>query len=588
MNGLESNPADSPITGEHNSGMDIIGKILADAPEIDSDLKNLLINKGRQVQVPGALKERLESGIENEQRRQEVLAAVEAGLLGYMICEELQGKVDPWAGKSDDNRQVYSQADLLSSKVIATILSERFPNYGRLDEEVKPEDAFDEDKCWITDPLDGSAAYVRGIDWWAVGLALHEKLDIDTGGSGISFGVIVRPGRNGPVVLVGGKELGGCWDQNGRPIHTSEIVEPKMMSFSIGSRDVRVPNWITALQAIGQKTSRLFSGVDTQYAATLVAGGNLEFLVRAEQPSYDIAPLIGIVEGAGGAVLELDGTRVIVQRDKERRHNILAHNGKPEVVRFFNSIFGAGFDTTVAIDASNFGTDRMKEAKLVDAIRTGSEYQTACVLPKHEGKFFIRQVNRFGIEGDLKWDFGMSKPVTPDEAREMSEKNWSSIHELGDLSSETRGDLDSNRSMPDLDPAIDSSHPAQMELLGKINWPDGNLPVDYSEEGNKDFIRGLAFLGIKETIPPNDYFPNGGVSNELAHCMVVDVQNQEIVPVDALRESRWVTDDELRQMVKEGNLTHRLKQYVEDKDFDRVWEPQEVEETVETVKAGGY
>jgi myo-inositol-1(or 4)-monophosphatase len=280
------------------------------------------------------------------ERQTEALGMVTAARAAFIAAQELAGTVEPARPKAD-NRQIFSLADEVASAVIQRSLSERFPDYGYLDEEVEGDDdqLREKAKCWIVDPLDGSAGFVRGLNTWAVGIALHETEDVKKGNSGITLGVIASPQYDRTEVVFGGKGT-GSFNWKGEAIRVSKTADPKDLSMSVGSRDIRTnkreqEEYISTLQLIGQNTSRLYSGVDTQHAGVWLARGSIDLLTRVVQPSYDVAPVVAVVQGAGGEVMDLKwGETVrflplVIQRDKERRHNLLAWNGKKEVKEFF-------------------------------------------------------------------------------------------------------------------------------------------------------------------------------------------------------------------------------------------------------------
>lgn len=280
------------------------------------------------------------------EKQAEALGMVAAARAAFVTVQELAGKVEPSRPKPD-NRQIFSLADEVASAVIQRSLSQRFPDYGYLDEEVEggDEQLGQSEKCWIVDPLDGSAGFVRGLNTWAVGIALHEQGDVKKGNSGVTLGIIASPQHDRTEVLIGGRGI-GSFDWDGKPVRVSRTTDPKDISISVGSRDIRTnkrneEEYIATLQLIGQNASRLYSGIDTQHAGAWLARGSIDLLTRVVQPSYDIAPVVAVVQGAGGEVKDMKwGETVrfqplVIQRDKERRHNLLAWNGKAEVEDFF-------------------------------------------------------------------------------------------------------------------------------------------------------------------------------------------------------------------------------------------------------------
>lgn len=323
---------DLQVVDESRRSFEIASLVVTRSTDISEEVRAEISRRLIAEHIPQPIRELLHKRIENEQKQEEIIAALEASRAGFIVCDTLSGTVDT-RRKKEDNGQIYSAADTLSSQVISAVLAEKFPSYGRLDEEMGGIN-LEAENCWIIDPLDGSAPFVRDIDGWAVGIALHQKHDVKNGGTGITFGVVSSPQRKGNEVVFGGKGL-GCWNWNGQNKQVSKFTKPKDLSFSAGSRDIREHDWSSALQFMAQRVSRVVSGFDTQFSGALLANGSIDFLVRIQQPSYDIASVIGIVEGAGGKVKEIGSMPLVIHRDTVRRHNIFAWNGQQGVVDFF-------------------------------------------------------------------------------------------------------------------------------------------------------------------------------------------------------------------------------------------------------------
>lgn len=511
------------------SGFEIAAAVIGSSGELDSQQRLTIVDRLGTERVPQAVLEVVERSFGKKTFQEEAVVALEAARAAYIVADVLVGKVSE-ARKETDLRQVYSLADRLCSQVIGAVLEERFPSYGRLDEESGRVN-LGAQKCFVIDPIDGSAAYIRDLDTWAVGIALHDEADILAGGSGITWGIIASPQRRGREVIFGGRAQ-GSWDWEGNPVKVSQIVEPEKMSFSVGSRDVRVSDWIAALQALGKSVSRIYAGIDTQFAATMLARGGIDFLVRVEQPAYDIAPLIGIVEGAGGLVAELDGRPVVIKRDTERRHNIFAWNGTNEVRDYFLQINGYELDLPVVVttggrDSVTRGYD--SQSRMIEVLRSGKKYESVCLLPRCGQKYLIMRRSRFGPEDNPRWDFPLVGLVYPNETCQYN-----------------------------CGPDSKNPHPALRRLL---------IEQGLSDETGGDtglFEKTSYGLSCQERILPGLFFPNGGVNVERTYAGVLVVSREDVITPSQLYESRWVelSDLEALTVLGEQSATPRLRAYL--------------------------
>lgn len=256
---------------------------------------------------------------------------MDAACAAFCICFCLSGKVS-FERKEDDPKHIFSKADLLSSKVIHSILSVQYPTHGYVDEEmgcINTEERF----VFIVDPLDGSASWILGIEeGWAIGIALYDAMDVALGGTGIISSVIVSPRMyDGDWMLVGIKEV-GCFSAVGTQQKVRTVVDPKSFGVSFGHKDLRGGFWNQAsIDKIAKEVMRLYVGIDAQHSGSWIAQGKLDLFIRMQQPSYDIAPIICLVEAAGGKVMDAQGKTIQIVTDISSKNDYIIWSGQPKV-----------------------------------------------------------------------------------------------------------------------------------------------------------------------------------------------------------------------------------------------------------------
>lgn len=507
----------------------VIEVVVDNFDQLDETTRSTIKEKIGQEEIPPAVLEVITDFPEQKQR--EAKGMLQIGRAAYAAVSELSGKVDPSRPK-DDARQIYSLADGLSSAIVSAGLKELFPEYAHLDEEQeKANELADKEKCWITDPVDGSAGIVRGLNTWAVGFSLHEKQDVEAGGSGITLGCVISPQGNSTDVVFGGKEV-GAYDWQGRPVSVSSTTEAKDLSFSVGSRDVREMKWIASLQALGREGSRVYAGVDTQHASTWLARGSVDILVRVEQPSYDIGPVIAITEGAGGNVREMNGQLVEVQRDKVRRHDLIAWNGTEEMIHLFDHVLNSDMDAPT----SNGGS-------LIESLRTGTKYSTHTTLLRKGKQIFLQRTDRFGQGAE--WDFSARLIDEPSQKSMSGIKKWQNDPITQKWLNGELAELPKNS--PEVPLSISLDEFKQLVGRFKVEVSRDNLTVDNLPIG----------VEFQREINPNMFLQDGGNDYEHTSCMVVDVpQDQEVETANV--EGEWVDIDDLLAIVKEWNRRDSL------------------------------
>lgn len=154
---------------------------------------------------------------------------------------------------------------------------------------------------WIVDPIDGTKGYVRGLPVWATLLAL----EVD---GVVHVGVVSAPALRHRWWAVRG---GGAF-VDGEPIRVSRVhaLEDAHLSYD-GIADFDACGLSDRFLALARRCWRTRAFGDF-WSHVLVAEGAVDVSVEPEGLSpWDVAPLVVIVEEAGGRLTDLQGvTRI--------------------------------------------------------------------------------------------------------------------------------------------------------------------------------------------------------------------------------------------------------------------------------------
>jgi histidinol phosphatase-like enzyme (inositol monophosphatase family) len=190
-------------------------------------------------------------------------------------------------------------ADREAEKLIASILTEAFPEDGLMGEEGAGRTAAS-GRRWIIDPIDGTRDFARGSTLWSVLIGLEA-------GDEVVAGVVNIPAWQQEYYATRG---GGAFC-NGKRIQVSKISEPsESVLFFNGLREAYRREFAPRLVDFMGKfwAVRSMSGAPD---AMLVAGGHGEIWVEPSAKPWDLAPIKVIVEEAGGEFFNFDGGRSI-------------------------------------------------------------------------------------------------------------------------------------------------------------------------------------------------------------------------------------------------------------------------------------
>ncbi|AWY42247.1 3'(2'),5'-bisphosphate nucleotidase [Pseudomonas putida] len=206
--------------------------------------------------------------------------------------------------KADDSP--VTAADLAAHHVIVAGLTALDPSIPVLSEEDAniPQDVrAGWQRWWLVDPLDGTKEFISGSEEFTVNIALIEQ-------GRVVFGVVSMP-TNGRF-YVGGAGLGAWRGDKGtepQPIQVRDV-PPRGAAFTVvASRRHSSPEQERLLAGLSAGLGELeLANIGSSLKFCLVAEGAADCYPRlAPTSQWDTAAAQGVLEGAGGDVLDLDG-----------------------------------------------------------------------------------------------------------------------------------------------------------------------------------------------------------------------------------------------------------------------------------------
>ena len=201
-------------------------------------------------------------------------------------------------------------ADREAESYLRRQIGERFPEDGVLGEE-EGEREGRSGRRWIVDPIDGTFAFVHGVPFYGVLIAL--EIDGDP-----VLGVVNIPALN---ELVSAAKGCGCF-LNGEPArvsHTESVSDALLLATDFAACARCGFGHVAELLQQRAKSSRTWGDC---YGYVLVATGRADVMLDPVMNLWDCAPLLPIMEEAGGTFTDWRGVRTIAGG------NSIATNGK--------------------------------------------------------------------------------------------------------------------------------------------------------------------------------------------------------------------------------------------------------------------
>lgn len=193
-------------------------------------------------------------------------------------------------------------ADRAAELAIRALIERHFPADGMIGEEFGSVRA-DAALVWIIDPIDGTRSFISGVPLWGTLVGLME-------GGRPRLGMMAQPytdeiflgdGAHAELRRTGGQPWGGVGAlavRRGVALADAMLMSTSPRMFDAG----QAPRFARVAQVVRE----VRHGGDS-YGYCMLAAGHVDLVVEANLQSYDIAPLIPIIEGAGGIVTTWDG-----------------------------------------------------------------------------------------------------------------------------------------------------------------------------------------------------------------------------------------------------------------------------------------
>ncbi len=215
---------------------------------------------------------------------------------------------DTWT-KAD--RSPVSAADLEVDAELSRALRVARPDYGWLSEE-SPEDParLDARHCFVLDPIDGTRAFLKGEEIWAVSLAV-------TDGPEITAAVVHLPARDLTFTAAKGQ---GAW-LNGAPLTAAMRPDPEGASLLASKSTYAARHW-RHLPAF----ERMFRP-SLAYRIACVGRGRADAMLTLRPTwEWDVAAGSLIAAEAGARVTDRHGARLAFNTAGRQSDGVLAAN----------------------------------------------------------------------------------------------------------------------------------------------------------------------------------------------------------------------------------------------------------------------
>ena len=203
-------------------------------------------------------------------------------------------------------------ADRAAETAMRALIKKTFPEHGILGEELGAERA-DAEYVWVLDPIDGTKSFICGMPAWGTLIGLTRR------GEPI-YGMMHQPFTHEHFSGDGSaaRYRGPAGDRALQTRTCAQLQDAVLLTTSpllMREADRR------AFRRVEQAVRLSRYGGDC-YAYCMLAAGHVDLVIETELKSYDVLPLIPIIEGGGGVITTWNdgkphaGGKIIAAGDK--------------------------------------------------------------------------------------------------------------------------------------------------------------------------------------------------------------------------------------------------------------------------------
>ena len=196
-----------------------------------------------------------------------------------------------------------TEADRAAKAALRHLITATFPGHGIIGEEFEPVQ-IEADYVWVLDPIDGTKSFIAGLPLWGtlIGL-LHKGRPV--------YGMMVQPFTR---ERFSGDGKSAVWrgpgfdhEMSERKLFTRPCERLGQATLMTTSPLLYSAAKLESFRRVERRARLSRYGGDC-YAFGMLAAGHVDCVIESGVNIYDIAPLVPIIQGAGGVITCWDGS----------------------------------------------------------------------------------------------------------------------------------------------------------------------------------------------------------------------------------------------------------------------------------------
>ena len=227
-----------------------------------------------------------------------------AGEAGALVSSRFGGVLEITNKGDKPGKDLVTDVDKASQKLIADIMAETCPDHMLLGEEDPPDEEPEAaDWLWIVDPIDGTTNFVNSSLIFAVSVAALHR------GVPVAAAMWIPWSNDDGYLLMHARKGNGAWIKDAK----MSVSTPSESGVPVAGLHSAIPRWFRKAFDVQKplvgNMGELRDGGSSCYDQFMVARGSMQYSITGFAFTWDFAAGTLLTREAGGKVLALDSNR---------------------------------------------------------------------------------------------------------------------------------------------------------------------------------------------------------------------------------------------------------------------------------------
>lgn len=234
--------------------------------------------------------------------------AVQAARQASKIILRFMDQMDKVEITEKSHNDFVTQIDKMSEECVITHIKKAYPDHCILSEEIGYQKGFNEDYCWVIDPLDGTHNFIHGFPQFAISIAVMKN-------NVTELGLVYDPIRQELFTATRGQ--GAYVNSRRMRISTTSKMEKSLIGTGFPFRNKEtIKTYLDIFEKVFSRCGDIRRTGSAALDLAYVAAGRLDAFWESNLMNWDMAAGALMIKEAGGIVCDFQGGETYLENGK--------------------------------------------------------------------------------------------------------------------------------------------------------------------------------------------------------------------------------------------------------------------------------